>query len=159
MSLITRITALANAIGADVKALYANQGSLAALTTTAKSSLVAAINEVKAAGGGGGVSINDASTTSTTETWSASKSTAAIAAAVNGILGGASSAYDTLVEIQDILTAEDTAISGLLTAVSKRIRFDASQTLSSGEITQACTNIGIGEPETDFVATYTTAKS
>lgn len=159
MSLITRVNALATAIGTDIKALFANQGSLAALTTTAKSSLVAAINEVQAAGVGGGVSINDASTSSTTTTWSAAKSTAAIAAAVSGILGSASAAYDTLQEIQAILESDETSISGLLTAVGNRIRFDASQTLTSGQITQACTNIGVGEPETDFVATYNAAKS
>lgn len=160
MSLQTRIEALATAIGTDVKTILANQGSLAALSTTAKSSLVAAINEVKASiGSGGGVSINDSSTTSTTETWSASKSTAAIAAAVSGLLGGASSAFDTLKELQDAIASDETSISGLLTAVGNRIRFDASQTLTSGQITTACTNLGVGEPETNFVATYTTAKS
>lgn len=161
MSLVSRINDLAWEFGTDIKALLANQGSLAALTTTTKTSLVAAINEVKSSisGGGGGVSIDDASTTSTTATWSASKSTAAIATAVSGLLGGASSAYDTLKELQDAIGSDGTAITNLLTAVGNRIRFDASQTLTAGEKTTACTNIGIGEPETDFVATYTTAKS
>ena len=46
MSLETRILALASAVGADVKTLTTNQGNLASLSTTAKSNLVAAINEV-----------------------------------------------------------------------------------------------------------------
>ena len=57
MSLQQRLTALAQAVGGDVKSLLAAQGSLQALTTSAKSNLVAAVNELKsavdAAGGGG----------------------------------------------------------------------------------------------------------
>ena len=56
MSLQQRLTALAQAVGGDVKSLVAAQGSLQALTTSAKSNLVAAVNELKsavdAAGGG-----------------------------------------------------------------------------------------------------------
>ena len=48
----TRINALATAIGNDVQDLYAQDGTLLSLTTTAKSSLVAAINEVDAEVGG-----------------------------------------------------------------------------------------------------------
>ena len=46
MSLETRIVALAQAMGADVKALTLSRGDLTALTTTTKTSLVAAINEL-----------------------------------------------------------------------------------------------------------------
>ena len=56
MSLQQRLTALAQAVGGDVKSLLAAQGSLQALTTSDKSNLVAAVNELKsavdAAGGG-----------------------------------------------------------------------------------------------------------
>ena len=162
MSLISRITALAQAVGADVKALYANQGSLAALSTTAKNSLVAAINEVLTvaqSASGGGATINDASTTSTTQTWSASKIKSYADGIQSAILGSASAAYDTLQEIQAFLESDASSISGLLTAVGNRIRFDAAQTLTSGQITQACTNIGVGEPDTDFVSAYNTAKA
>ena len=44
MTLEQRLIALAQAIGADVKALNLAQGSLSALSTTAKNNLVAAIN-------------------------------------------------------------------------------------------------------------------
>ena len=56
MTLEQRLIALAQAMGADVKALLQAQGSLSALSTTAKNNLVAAINELKGAvdGGGGG---------------------------------------------------------------------------------------------------------
>lgn len=54
MSLASQITGLATAVGAATKALRVSIGALASLTTTDKTSIVAAINEVKAAGGGGG---------------------------------------------------------------------------------------------------------
>ena len=74
MSLETRIISLAQAIGTDVKALTAAQGNLASLTTTTKTNLVAAINELATMIGSAGVAINDtAGNGNTTETWSADK--------------------------------------------------------------------------------------
>ena len=74
MTLEQRLIALAQAMGADVKALLQAQGSLSALSTTAKNNLVAAINELKTAvdaAAGGGVSINDgAGDGATGVTWS-----------------------------------------------------------------------------------------
>ena len=77
MTIETRLISLAQAIGTDIKTLNANQGSLSSLTTTAKLSIVSAINEVKAlaqaasGGGGTGSSINDSAVAgATTETWS-----------------------------------------------------------------------------------------
>ena len=54
MTLEQRITALAQATGADIKALLAGQGVLSNLSTAEKSSPVAAINEVKSAVAGAG---------------------------------------------------------------------------------------------------------
>jgi hypothetical protein len=48
MSLATQVSALATRVGAAIKSLTADVGDKAALTTTAKGNLVAAINEVKA---------------------------------------------------------------------------------------------------------------
>ena len=45
MSLETRIIALAEAIGTDIKDLRTTRGTLSSLSTTAKTNLVAAINE------------------------------------------------------------------------------------------------------------------
>ena len=47
MTMETRLIALAQAIGADIKALTTKQGDLTSLATTANGNLVAAINEVK----------------------------------------------------------------------------------------------------------------
>lgn len=162
MTLENRITVLAQSIAADIKALKAAQGNLDALNTTAKASLVAAINEVlqmaQAAGSSSGAAINDA-VVSTGSTYSSSKVATLLADLKNQILGGASSAYDTLQEIEAKLGSDDTALGNLLTAVGNRLSFADAQSLTPAQQLQACTNLGIGDPTTDFLAAYTAAKS
>jgi hypothetical protein len=163
-TLAQRITDLATAIGTDVKALLTSQGSLSSLTTTDKTSLVNAVNEVKAAIPGAGVSINDtAGNGDTTVTWSADKIFDEIAAAktavTNALVNGAASTLDTLNELAAALGNDANFSTTIATALGKRVRYDAAQTLTSGEITQACANIGIGEPDTNFVTVYTAAKA
>ncbi len=76
------------------------------------------------------------------------------------ILGGADAAYDTLVEIQQLLQNGTTGLDALLAAVSLRVRFDAAQTLTVAEQLQARTNIGavaaadVGNTDTDFVVVF-----
>lgn len=159
MTLQQRITLLAQGIGADIKALFINQGSLPALTTTNKTSLVSAINEVKAAFDAAGTPIDDALANSLVKTYSIDKIKQLIAQVKIDILGGASAAYDTLLEIQMALQGDDTDITTLLTAVGNRIRFDAAQSLTAAQITQAAANMGLGEPDTDLLAIYVTAKA
>ena len=101
MSLETQLIALAQAIGADIKDLRGKQGDLTALTTTAKNSLVAAINEIKLAHASAGVTINDlAGNGDTGVVWSADKVYDTIEAAKvalrNELTNGASAALDTL---------------------------------------------------------------
>ena len=48
MSVASGVLALANAIGADIKALLRGQSELSNLATTDKNSLVDAVNEVRA---------------------------------------------------------------------------------------------------------------
>jgi len=43
--------------------------------------------------------------------------------------------------------------------LGNRVRYDAPQTLTTAQQLQACTNIGVGNPERDFVTDYTTAKA
>ena len=154
-----RITALAQAIATDIKTILINQGSLAALTTTQKGSLVGAINELKSLVDASGSPINDALGTSLTKTYSIDKIIALIALVKSEILGGVSAAFDTLLELQNQLGSDGTNISNLLTAVGNRIRFDAAQSLTAQQITQACANLGLGEPDTDLLAIYNAAKA
>ncbi|MWK56907.1 hypothetical protein GO594_13050 [Pseudomonas otitidis] len=164
MTMETRLTALAQAIGADVKILRDRQGDLTSLSTTAKGNLVAAINEIFALVGAGGVQINDsAGNGDTGVTWSADKIFDTIelakAAVKSDLIGGASAALDTFKELQDALGNDPTFAATISTALTKRVRIDAVQTLTTAERLQACQNIGIGDPEADFVAAYNTAKA
>lgn len=160
MTIEERVLGLAQAIGADIKALKTSDGNLIALSTTAKGSLVLAINEIFALASNAGAQINDAApSTSTTVVYSPAKITALIATAVSSVLGGASAAYDTLLEIQNELLGDDTAIASLLTAVGNRVAFDQNQTLTEAQKLTACTNIGVGNYNRDFVADYVTAKT
>ena len=142
MSLTTRITEVISAIGADVKFLLSKQGDLTELSTTAKTNLVLAINEINAAAISGS-SINDeAAANSTTAAYSANKITSLLNSLKSDILGGASASYDTLLEIQTALEGDGSAIAGLLSAV-------AARALSSD----------VGETDRNFVADYNTAKA
>lgn len=160
MSLETKLIALAQAVGADVKTLTDNQGSLTALSTTAKSTLVAAINEIYAELG---ALIDDAAGTAVLDkTWSASKINNAISAATQALktelTDGASAALDTLNELANALGNDPNFATTIATELGNRVRFDAPQTLTTAEQLQACTNIGVGNPEADLVSSYTTAR-
>lgn len=157
MSLVTQINNLATAVGGKVKDLYNKVGTLTNLATTAKGDLVSAINEVNSKiGSTGNASINDAAV-STTSTYSSQKVTDLVAQTKSDILGGASSAYDTLLELQNAIQNDDSQISSITTALGYRLRFDSAQTLTSPQQLQACTNVGIGDPTTDFVTTFNNA--
>ncbi len=168
MTLEERLAALSTQIGGDVKTLITSQGVLTTLSTTTKTSLVAAINELFGLiGTGGGSSvIDDAETSATDKTWSIDKIVASLEEFRDDLLGGVpATTFDTLKEIADYLVADETATSGLVTAMANRVRFDAVQTLDSGQKAQARANIGalstveIGDPDTDFVTIYNTAKA
>lgn len=161
MALEQRLTAFAEVVGDDVQDLRLRIGSLASLDTTAKNNVVAAINElldlIEGISTGGGAAINDG-TVSTGSVWSSSKTSSEISAAISALIDGAPTALDTLKEIADMLSDQDSAVSGLITAVGNRIRFDAAQTLTGPQQLQACENIGVGDPEVDLVAAYEAAR-
>lgn len=177
MSLETRIVALAQAMGADVKALTVAQGSLSALNTTTKTSLVAAINELMTLIGSAGASIDDgAGNGNTAVTWSADKIFDSIEAAKtavkNDLVGGAGAALDTLNELAAALGNDPSFAATIATEIANRVRFDAAQTLTSPQQAQARANIGaasaadvsglltgLGTYDRDYAADYTTAKA
>lgn len=163
MTRAERIIQLAQAFGADVKDLRTKQGDLSALSTTAKGSLVAALNEVFSLLGSG-TEINDtAGNGVTTATWSADKIFDSIEQAKldvrNSLLGGASAAFDTFLELQNALQNNPNLASDLATQIGNRVRFDAAQTLTVAQKLQACENIGLGNPDYDFVVDYNLAKA
>ena len=158
-TLIVRISDLATRMATECKSLRtlvnANGADLSALTTTQKSSLVAAINELKTAldALGTPITISD-STSSTTQVWSSSKVASEITAAKNALTNGAAAALDTLSELASALGNDANFASTITTALGYRLQFDAVQTLTTEQKTQACANLGIGEPDTDFVTTF-----
>lgn len=159
MSLETRIIALAQAVGADVKALTASQGTLSSLSTTAKSSLVAAINELATST----AQINDAAGNgNTTATWSADKIFDSIEAAktavTNSLTDGAAAALDTLAELAAALGNDPSFAANIATEIANRVRYDAAQTLTAPQQAQACANIGVGNPDHNFLTEYAAAK-
>lgn len=151
-----RITALAQAIASDIKTLIANQGSLTALTTTNKTSLVAALNELKTAITNAS-NIND-SATNTSSTWSSDKINTAINNAVAALVDGAGTTLDTLKELADALGNDSNFATTIATQMGKRVRVDAKQTFTVEEQAQGCANLGIGNPDTDLLAVYIAAK-
>jgi hypothetical protein len=167
-TLATRLQDLATRISTECKALRTllngNAADLSALTTTAKNNLVAALNEVKAladaAGASGGVAIDDAAT-NTTETWSSQKVSDYVASQLSTMLGGAPAALDTLNELAAAIGDDANFASTMTTALGNRVRVDtAAQGLSAVQKQNARTNIDaygsveIGNPDTDFVATF-----
>ena len=159
MSLETGIIALAEAIGVDIKSLTLKIGDLTQLTTTAKSNLVAAINEAAASGGGGGVQIDDnAGVGDTTVTWSADKTVTAIQAAVDALVDGAPAALDTLNKLAAALGNDENLAQTMITQINNRVRFDEAQVLTAEQQLTACTNIGVGNPTRNFAADYAAAK-
>lgn len=75
------------------------------------------------------------------------------------ILDGAPDALNTLKELADALNGDASFAAKTAEALNKRVRYDATQSLSTEEKNQACNNIGVGEPDTDFVAAYNQAKT
>ena len=158
MSLATRIESLVIRVAQEFNDVRAKTGNLANLTTTDKSNLVAAINELKAAVVSSS-EIDDANI-AISSTYSSSKIVTLLDALKSEILGGADAAYDTLLEIQQLLQNGTTGLDALLAAANNRVRFDAAQTLSAPEQAQARSNIGavaasdVGDTDTDFVAVF-----
>ena len=152
MSLDVNLRDLATAIGTGEKQvrqwLNGNMTDLSTLTTTAKTSLVAAINELDSAidtlsSAEGGATINDGAT-SGSQVWSSLKTNTEIATAIAALVDSAPGTLNTLNEIAAALQDDPAVITALQTSVGNRVRFDAAQTLTGPQQTQARSNIGAG---------------
>ena len=186
LSLQTRISDLITAIGTDIKQLRtwitgSASGTLTGLSTTAKTDLVAAINEVNAKPSG---SPPDASETvkgivELATLAEVSTGTDALRAVTPAgarqerialkaeILGpGVPAALDTLDELAAALADDSNFAATTTTALGNRVRTDtAAQGLTAPQQTNARTNIAavgttdIGNADADLVALYATAKA
>ena len=170
-TLQVRLENLASAIGGQLKAIRTlvngNTADLSSLTTTNKTNLVNALNEVKALAdslaAAGFVTINDASSSSATQTWSLNKIQSHVSSAINAVLSGAPTALDTLNELAAAIGNDANFASSITTALGNRVRVDAAQAFTDRQKAQARTNIGaadaaaVGNTDTDFVAVLNTA--
>lgn len=161
MSLQTRIESLVVRLAQEFNTINSKTGSLASLTTTDKTNLVSAINELQTVIGGL-TGIDDVNV-ALTSTYSSSKIVALLDDLKAEILGGADAAYDTLIEIQNLLQDNTSGLDALLLAINNRVRFDAAQTLTAEDQALARTNIGavaasdVGNTDTDYVAIFETS--
>jgi hypothetical protein len=84
-----------------------------------------------------------------------------ITSQINALLGAAPAALDTLAEIDAAIGNDANFATTMTTALGNRVRYDAAQTLTLAQKLQARNNIDaygsveIGNPDTDFVATFT----
>ena len=147
MSFSSNVSDLATRIATECKNLRilinGNASDLSALNTTAKTNLVAAINELQAglaAVSAEGAGIDD-NVTSTTAVWSSSKVVEQLQAYKDSILGGASAAYDTLVELQAYIEDHEGDLGALLTSIANKVSFSEAQSLTSPQQAQARSNI------------------
>ena len=143
MSLATNITNLATRVATEVKALRTlingNGADLSALNTTAKSNLVAAINELVAAVGGAGATIDDGQI-STLTVWSSDKTDDEIddriSTAITELLGAAPAELDTLKEIADKLADNDDVVASLVSQIATKaddnvvVKLSGNQTIA-----------------------------
>lgn len=148
----TRLTQLLKQVNAD---LNGKIGDRTQLNTTAKTSIVAALNEIKVLIDQA-TQIND-STTNTTQTWSSNKINAAINTAISELINGAGSDSDTLKELADRITAVAQADQGLVSAVNAQAFSDIQKAQARSNIDAAQAS-AVGDIENaDFVATVNTA--
>lgn len=164
-SLVTRIGDLTTRVATEIKTVRTlvngNMSDLTSLNTTAKNNLVASINELKAridaAVAASGAVIDDTATASTSKTYSITKIRDLVNASVASLTAGAPAALDTLDELAAALGDDANFAANVTAMIGNRVRFDASQTLTTAQKAQAKSNIDafgsaeIGDPDTNFV--------
>jgi hypothetical protein len=167
MSLVNQLQDFATRVATEMKAhktlINGNAVDLSSLTTTAKSNLVAAINEVDAnadAATQASLALIDDTRDSSTTTNSSTRISSKIYTAVAGLVNGSPAALDTLKEFSDALGGDANFAASTATAIGNRLRVDAPQSLNTSQQTQGQANLNvysttqIGDPTTDFLGTF-----
>ena len=153
-------TSLQSSIVGAINELDAAIGDLSNLNTTTNSSLVDAINELEFSLGG--ASIDDLGTSIST-TWSSDKINTEIGSAVSGLVDSSPGALDTLNELAAALGNDASFAATVSSELGTRVRFDAAQSLSNTEQSQARGNIDaasgtdIGNTDHDFTTDFNNA--
>lgn len=159
-----RVTELAQAIGTELKKTNTNVGTLTALQTTAKDSLVNSINEVKlkvddlAVAQTGAIVIDDL-TAAGNKVFSSIKTENLINEKITELLGSAPEEYNTLKEIADYIASDKTVGEGIVAKLANCLRLDEVMVLSEQQRTNVETTLNLGTVDTDFTAAFNAALS
>ena len=141
-----RIIDLAQAVGRDINAIKSKQAQTDAQITQLETAITNA----------SGI---DDSTTSTSTGWSSSKTAATIGDEIAKLVNGSDAMLDTLKELADAIGNDPNYAQAIAEQMGYRVRVDAAQAFTVEQQLQGCQNLGIGNPDTDFVAVYNTAKA
>jgi hypothetical protein len=147
------------------------QNVMISAATTLLAGLLAAADKSKLDGIAAGATANSpnatllsrANHTGTQASSTISDFNTAVNALIQNVIGAAPSALDTLVELAAALGDDANFAATVNTALSKRLRFDAAQTLSGPEQAQAQANLSVysrsdmGDPTTNFVTVFEAA--
>ena len=132
MSLKTNVENLAQSMGNELKKtrvlVNGNAADLSALTTTAKTNLVAAINEVAAAIGDAGAVIDDA-TISTLAVWSSSKTDAEIDERIAALVDAAPGTLNTLNELAAALGDDPNFATTVTNNIAGKVSLTGNETI------------------------------
>lgn len=167
MSQQTNVSNLAIRVSTECKAIRTlvngNMADLSSLSTTAKNTLIAAVNELKSAIDAvpSAAAIIVDGSTGTATTWSSTKISGEITTAINAVLDGAPAALDTLAEFAAAIGNDANFAASITTALGNRVRVDtAAQGLTTEQQGNARTNIGaasaadVGDTTVNFVTTF-----
>ena len=83
---------------------------------------------------------------------------ASVASGIASLVGTSPETLNTLQEIAAEIEADNTEFAALTTMVSNKVGFATAQTLTPTQRLQACQNIGVGNPDYDYLAAYVAAR-
>lgn len=170
MTLVTRITEVVKAIGADIKSLKGRVLTLenkpastagvdeSQVQSAVESKVTESINTLK---GELGTLVTPTVTSKVNESIDTLKGEFAtlvaptITAEINKVVDGAPDAFNTLKEISDYIEQDKTGASAMATSINNRLRFDEQQPLTEAQQTNVLNSLGL--TDTDFVSAYNTA--
>ena len=120
MALSQNLVDVIELIGETIRGDREAMGDLSALATTDKTSLVAAINEIKNSSGGGG-SATDDDVTSTSTTWSSAKIDTEITSAIAALIDGAPETLNTLNKLAVALSENTGEIETIISLINQKV--------------------------------------
>lgn len=150
MALIDSLKSFAQKVGQDMGLINNKIGDVAALTTTDKTSLVSAVNEVKSNLSNLDLGVDEVAV--------GTIATAKAKEEIDKIVAGAPAAFDTLKELADAVQSGSTTAQAVATKLNTRLSFGETQTLTAQQKLMAGNNLGIGDVTVNLLAVYTTAK-